>query len=220
MACPNGYTCGADGVCSGGIETQLAINVPTVTVSGSIIVNGATPMLNSSCATYPNETTANVTFVEQSHGYSFTFGSLCSDPTFGFSGTIYPGTYQVSVSGTSWANVPQANYVAIASVGISSNTANIAVNVPTVTVAGNIMVNGVPPTLNGSCATYPNETTANVTFVEQTHGYSFTLGSLCSDANFGFSGTIYPGTYQVSVSGTSWSNVPQANFVAIASVAI
>ncbi len=199
---------------------NVSIDVPTLNVSGTITVNGTAPTLNSECSSYPSETTANVAFVETTHGYSFTFSSLCGDPNFGFSGTIYPGTYQVSVSGTSWSNVPQSPYVAIASMGISSNTPNIALNVPTVSVAGSITVNGGTPTLNSQCSSYPSETTANVSFSELTHGYGFTFSSLCSDPNFRFSGTIYPGTYEVSVSGTSWSNVPQATYVAIASLGI
>ena len=194
--------------------------MPTVAVGGNITVNEVAPMLNSSCATYPNETTANVTFVEQTYGYSFAFGSLCDDATFGFSGTIYPGTYAVSVSGTSWSNVPQASYVAIASIAVFSNTSSLVLDVPIHNVAGHITVNGVMPALNSSCATYPGETTATVSFVEVTHDYSFDFNSLCSDPSFGFSGSVYPGTYRVSVSGTSWSNVPQASYTAVDDIAL
>ena len=49
-------------------------------------------------------------------------------------------------------------------------------------------------------------------FTEVSRGYSFTFGTQCRDADFSYSGDVYPGTYQIAASrgsSVSTSNLPR-----------
>ena len=74
--------------------------------------------MSAECANDSNLTTGSVNFTEVTYGYSFTFNSLCSDPTFGFSGTLYPGIYEVTVYGSQWSSLPTAGEVVVGALQI------------------------------------------------------------------------------------------------------
>ena len=81
----------------------------TVTVAGTVTLNGALPAISSSCAEFGAAATVN--FIETSSGDSFTAYVPCNSTTFAFSESVFPGTYRVTVSGGEGSNIPSAGYL-------------------------------------------------------------------------------------------------------------
>ncbi len=122
--CPAGYMCQKNGVCAGGSPTSVVLNVQTVSISGSVTVNGAVPVPDTTvCSTTKNPyyTKANVHLVETTKGYQFDFSlGDCQTPGFAFSGKIFPGTYRVSVrgyydtsTGKPFTSIPTTDFIAV-----------------------------------------------------------------------------------------------------------
>ncbi len=198
--CPMGYSCNAQGECVGGNSTGLVLNVDAVNVSGGISLNGAA--LVKTCST---SSPATIIFEEINLGYQLSLNAVC-DATASFTGTVYPGTYKVSVKGTSFSNLPQGTpYVVHPSLTITSPNNTLPLDVLAVNVNGGVTLNAAA--LVKTCST---SSPATVKFHEINQGYDLTLNSAC-DATASFTGTVYPGTYKVSVSGTSFSNLPQGS---------
>lgn len=195
--CPDGYTCDSRGVCSGGMPTGLTLDVKSVAVDGAITLNGALP--TTTCTT---SSPASVVFRETTKGYQFTMPVPCA-PTFAFSGSVYPGTYRVYVAGNSNSNLPTgSSFLAQSELVIDKSKSGVMLDVKTATVDGNILLNGAAPT--STCMT---ASPATVYLEETTIGYRFSVTVPCAPT-FAWTTTVYPGTYKVSVSGNTNSNLP------------
>jgi hypothetical protein len=191
-------------------QSNVALNVQSVTVSGTVTVNGAAPVATVSCN--DDYGIAEVTFIETTYGYEFTAIVPCANNAW--TATVYPGTYKVSVTGE-YSNLPTAAYVANPTLALTTSQSNVALDVQSVTVSGTVTVNGAAPVATVSCN--DDYGVAEVTLVETTYGYEFTAIVPC--ANNSWTATVYPGTYKVSVTG-EYSNVPTAAYVANPSLAL
>jgi hypothetical protein len=77
------------------------------------------------------------------------------------------------------------------------------------------------PSTSANCDATPSAQKAVVTFTETTHGAAFQVATICSAADFSWSGVVYPGTYRVTVTGVSGlSNIPNAPFLAMDGVQV
>ena len=91
----------------------LVLNVLTYQVSGTVLLNGATP--TSTCSSADR---ATVRFEDAVRGYVFAYTIPCppgggaSGAPFTFSGAIFPGSYRVTVTG-GLSNLPTQSYVAV-----------------------------------------------------------------------------------------------------------
>ncbi len=207
---------------TGGGAVGLAIDVKTSPVSGTVTLNGATPISNSTnCAVTATDTTdplGRVTLRETTLGYSFTTNLQgCGNTAATFSMTVYPGTYQVMVNGLN-SNLPGATFVATTAVVVNGAVADLAVDVKTSPVSGIVTLNGANPVSDSSsCAVTATDTSfprGVVTLTETTTGASFpTYLQGCTDATATFSVAVYPGTYKVTVVGES-SDLPFAPYTA------
>jgi hypothetical protein len=78
----------------------LALDVKTVSVSGTITMNGGAPQVSCYAA---GHSIAKVIFEETTLGYRIELLGRCSTSgstaPITFSGTVYPGTYKISVIG-------------------------------------------------------------------------------------------------------------------------
>jgi hypothetical protein len=211
-ACPAGYTCGTQATCEASQATPLVLNVQSVTVSGTVTLNGGPLTPQPGCAAGEYED-ANVTFVETTYGYSFTFHTDCTAQG-AFTGTLFPGTYKVSVANYD-SNLPDGSQVVEGALNLSTSQSGLVLNVQSVTVSGTVTLNGGPLTPQPGCAAGEYED-ANVTFVETTYGYSFTFHTDCT-AQGAFTGTLFPGTYKVSVANYD-SNLPDGSQIVISRV--
>jgi hypothetical protein len=210
--CPTGFSCDADGECAGGSASGIDLNLQTVTVSGTVTLNGAAPVANSYCgSSYP---LVNVSLTETTYGYSFTASAPCTGNTWSLS--VYPGTYKVYVEGGGGSNAPETWYVANPSLALTSSQSNIALDLKTITASGTVTLNGVAPVANSYCgSSYP---LANVNFTEVTYGYSFTTSPPCTSN--AWTVALYPGTYKVEIEGGGGSNAPETWYVANPSLAL
>jgi hypothetical protein len=200
--CPPGYACNGGGVCAGGDAGAIVLDVQTVAVSGSVTLNGAAP---ANCAWG-----VQVVFIEPSRGYEF-FMPL--DAGLHFSGTVYPGTYQVGVFGSqSGACWPASTWIALPALVVTQPVSGIVVDVPAMSVTGKVTLNGHVPTLPATCQT-GSGSSATILLTETTHGQTFLLHTPCADSGYRFSGLVYPGTYRVVVMGDG-ASIPGAGYLA------
>ena len=105
------------------------------------------------------------------------------------------------------------------SLAVSGSVANQALDIKTVQAAGTVTLNGVMPT-----STCPSSTTyskAAVHLTDAKQGYRFDFPITCAQADYAWSGAVYPSTYVVTVDGgDGYSNLPDASFVANGALAV
>jgi hypothetical protein len=207
-----------------GAVADLALDVKTSPVSGTVTLNGASPASNStSCAVTATGTgyaLGAVTLTETTQGYTYTANLQgCTNTTATFSTVVYPGTYEVTISGGSFSDLPSPPYVASRALVVNGAVADLAFDVKASPVSGTVTLNGANPVSNSSsCAlaatdrSYVNYTRGEVVLTEATQGYSFiTYLQGCTDTTATFSTMVYPGTYDVAVIGLL-SNLPSAGY--------
>ena len=205
----------------GGAVSGQALDVKTVTVAGTVTLNGAAPTPTSFCTSSPTSTQATVALSDAKSGYAFSFSVPCSSTTLAWSGTIFPGTYRVTVAGSpSYSTLPGAAFVARDSFAVAANAAAIALDVATASIAGTITLNGAAPTTSPGCSGNPTQSKATVHLANSKLGYSFDFDVPCSSSTFAWSGQLFPATYAVSVAGGSYSNLPSQAFVANGALAV
>src|SRR5206468_2995374 len=110
------------------------------------------------CAMNPDDYKARVTFRETTQGYTFQLYALCKDSGFAYSGTIFPGTYAVSVYGghyQGYSNLPFQDYIVEDALAVAANLAAKALDVKTLDIGGRITLNGAPPQVGPDCAMSP-----------------------------------------------------------------
>jgi hypothetical protein len=199
----------------------IVFDVQTFTVSGLVTLNGAAPTVGTSCSGNPQVATSDIQLVESTKGYVIDLYTRCGDPTFAFTGKLYPGSYVVrvnNINGTNYSNLPQApsagqSFVANAALIISADSSGLDFDVKTITISGHVTLNGAAPSVGTSCSGNPQVATADLQFTEKTLGYVTDLYTRCGDPTFAFTGKLYPGTYSVrinNINGTNYSNLPQA----------
>jgi len=194
----------------GGDRTGLAFDVRTHNVTGRITLNGAAPTRTCTSAS-----PATVRFVDAARGYNLALAAAC-DTAFSFAGQVYPGTYRVTVVGTTYSNLPRdSEYMVDPAFVVGGDRTGLAFDVRAVLVSGTITLNGRMPT-----RTCTSASPATVRFVDATRNYDMALAAAC-DAGFSFAGLLYPGTYRVSVVGTTYSNLPRdSEYVALPALVV
>jgi len=200
---------------------NLALDVKTASVGGTVTLNGAAPTTTAACTGNASAAKATVHLVDATHGYRFDLHVPCSSSTFQWGGSVFPGTYAVSVDGDpSYSNVPSSPFVANQALAVSGTVANQALDIKTVNAAGTITLNGAAPT--ASCpAVSAAYTKAVVHLSDKKSGYHFDIPVGCDQTDWAWSGAVFPGTYAVSVDGgDGYSNLPQTAFVANPSLAV
>jgi hypothetical protein len=220
--CPSGYSCDAQGVCTGGNGAAIGIDVKTVAVAGTVTLNGAAPSTLPSCNPNPTASKATVHLVDVARGYSFDLPVPCSTTTFAWSGVVFPGNYKVTVTGDSnYSSLPINSFVANSSLEVKADAQNLALDVKTASVGGTVTLNGAAPTTDPACTANATAAKATVHLYDATNGYHFDLDVPCSSATFAWGGVVFPGTYVLSVDGDrSYSNVPETAFIANKSLAV
>ncbi len=186
--------------------SNLALDVQSVTVSGTLLSNGVPAKPNTDCydgnGAYPR---GRVRFIEVDHGYQFDFDLFCSHATgFPWQLTVFPGTYRVLAGGyPDTTNLPGRDQVIHQALVVDGPLSNLTLDVESVTVSGTLLSNGVPAKPNVDCydgnGAYPR---GRVRFIEVEHGYQFDFDLFCSHATgFPWQLTVFPGTYRVLAGG-------------------
>ena len=203
-------------------QPNLALDVKTVTVGGTVTVNGQPPTAEYQSS----QTGASIHFADDTQGYSFSAFAACTAAPgaacpLTFTGPVYPGTYRVTVSGTYLNEFPGAAFIANPQLVVNANQPALALDVKTVTAGGTVTVNGQPPTAEYQSS----QTGASIHFSDAAQGYSFSAFAACTAAPgascpLTFTGPVYPGNYRVSISGTYLNEFPGAAFIANPQLAI
>src|SRR5262245_35756582 len=213
-ACPATFTC-FRAACVDGDELALALDVKTVHVSGTITASGQIP--TQTCAA-PTDVRGQVLFWEESGRGSFTLPIPCAgaaDP-FTFEGTVFAGVYRVAVMGVA-SSLPAYSITVDTALEIRADAAGLAWDVAMHHVSGTLTQNGQVPAQ--PCVAGVNR--AQVLLEEKTLGYLFSLPLPCDPPGtpFAFSGSVAPGTYEVSVSGEN-SSIPSIRHVVEAALVV
>ena len=181
------------------------LDVKTIPVSGKVTVNGVEAKNGPDCSGDPGQDKVEVTFRSDT-GATFRSRLSCSDASFDFTTTVYPGTYSVRVAGLSQAgsrvsDIPTVGYLAVASLPISTAITGKTLDVKTVQLTGKLTLNGADTKNGPDCIAEPNADKAEVALFDAANGYGFTIPLSCTSTDFGFAATLYPGTYYVTVRG-------------------
>jgi hypothetical protein len=195
-------------------------------VGGDVTLNGATPVDGASCAGNPTLNKVSVVFTQQSTGNKLTFYVPCSASTYAFTGQVPSGSYEVQVNGLSsvYTNLPYSavGYIANPSLSVTAAATALSFDVKATTVTGTVSLNGALPIDGSSCASLPTVPKAYVLLTEKTLGYTFSLPVPCSSATYGYTGLVYNGSYQVTVSGSSaaYTSLPSTSGLVIPEIQI
>src|SRR6185312_7264476 len=132
-----------------------------------------------------------------------------SGGTATYTGTIYVDSYDVSVIGGGYGNLPSYTVAVGTNVGVTGNsTLNFDVQTPQqITVSGQITHNGSAAICQSGYSGYE---AGQITFKSQTSSnYDTTLSIECqSGGTATYTGTIYVDSYDVSVIGGGYGNLP------------
>ena len=197
------------------------LDVKAQAVTGNVTLNGSTPSdVGTRCSSYPAETKAFVTFIDKDKDYAFTINIPCSSNTYAFTGSLYPGTYEVRTHGTQFSNIPEGGFLS-GQLVVAGPIPGQVFDVKTLALSGTVTLNGAAPTDIGTeCLNHPNDVKATVELTDKAKGHVITANIPCSSATFAFATAIYPGTYDIRVKGTNRSTLPAAGFQVAAARAI
>ena len=114
------------------------------------------------------------------------------------------------------SSLPGAPYVIDENFVVTGDRAGLVFDVRTVAVSGLVLQNGAMPT-----STCSSSARATVRFVDTRRNYDISIPVPCNGANtpFTFSGSVYPGTYRVTVAG-GLSSLPGAPYVVYESLSL
>ncbi len=214
--CPSGYSC-ADGVCVGGDRGAVGLQLHTTTVSGRILLEGAAPVASEDCYDY----TTAVSFSDLRTGASTTALVSCTDPDYGFSAVLTPGTWSVSM----WkyrsedSNLPDGMFVLEQALEVGpEGRSGVELDLRMVRVSGRVLLQGQAPQASEDCYDY----TTTVAFVETTTGTSAFALVPCDSTEFAYALEVPEGSYDVRVSKyrIDDSNLPDGTVVAATALQI
>jgi hypothetical protein len=221
ISCPQGFSC-SGGACVGGSAQNLVLNLVTHTVSGSIKLDGQTPLAGASCSGNPTATMANVSFASRL-GTTSRVRIPCGATGFTFSAQLPADTYTVTVAddGATYSNLPTGTFVVNPALAVTGPQSNLGLDLRTVPVSGVIQLNGQTPQVGPSCSGNPTATMANAWFYSDT-GSVARAPIPCSATTFSFSTRLPTGTWRAVVSddGSTYSNLPTGSFVVNPNLAI
>ena len=225
---PGAAYVGSTGLAVSAAVANLAYDVKTFSVSGAVTLNGANPV-SSDTSCYASGTATNfprgsVVLTDAAQGISFRADLQgCTNTAATFSTNVFPGTYKVTVAGSS-SNLPGAAYVGSTGLAVSAAVANLAYDVKTFSVSGAVTLNGANP-VSSDTSCYASGTATNfprgsVVLTDAAQGISFRADLQgCTNTAATFSTNVFPGTYKVTVAGSS-SNLPGAAYVGSTGLAV
>jgi hypothetical protein len=192
QGCPSGYVCNASGKCSGGNPVGLAFDEKTISVGGTVTLNGG-PITDCTAL----NGIGSLQFTETTTGVVLSAGLVCSNGTGAatFSTKMIPGTYKVTVGNNPLAGLV-FGYQLANNLALPASNTSLAFDEKTISVGGTVTLNGGPITdctaLNGI---------GSLQFTETTTGVVLSAGLVCSNGTGAatFSTKMIPGTYKVTV---------------------
>ncbi len=200
-ACPDGFTCNADGACVGDLD-EVVIDVPAVPVSGSLTLFGEPAVVQGQCD--PAEGLGTVKFVAlgpTNEGYVSMQLPCDGGP---FEGVLVPGSYNYEVYSRDLGledEVVQLGTVVV------DTARTIDIDLTWVRVAVTVTRNGLPYSTSASCSNGGNLDAALLTFVDITRGNTVLAWLPCTSGPGEID--IPPGTYDITIIA-AFTDLPDA----------
>jgi hypothetical protein len=190
---------------------DLHVNHVSALVSARVTINGADPRaIDTTRCNAVRGGRAAVRLVDVARGYDVSLlGSGCTDASVSW-GIVYPGTYQVTVEPTAYAERFPYRVIHDPLV-VTGGRVALALDVPRALVRGEVTVNGVQPVTTQplDCPTTDGrDGRAWIRFTSRELGSDVVVTTTgCTGAAL-FEAALMPGTYDVDVYGLGSSNVP------------
>jgi hypothetical protein len=175
-------------------------------VSGAVTLDGKAPATGT-CAS-PTDVKASVVFENADGTPAFSIAIPCSATDYGFSGWVLPGTYKISVVGGPGSSLSPKPYVVDRARVIATPVTGLMLDVrKTITVSGSVTLNGAAPQ---ECApgAGAGSDKGTVMFRNTTTGTLDYVILYCGTPGFAYTIDLFPGTYEVGVSGGVGTDVP------------
>lgn len=169
---------------------DLAHDVTTYPISGTVTLNGQVPGQPASC----RGSRGHVSLESTADGaQAIQIPCAAAGTPFTFSGVVYAGSYVVTVTGQN-SDLPNQTFRPGLSLDVGAPVADLALDVTAHPVAGTVTLNGAAP---AACI---GAIWGQVSMYEAKKGYSFNVDVPCAGGAFAFAALLYPGTYGVWVS--------------------
>ncbi len=202
--CPNGYSCGANGVCEQGNANQLVLDVKTVKVNGTVTVNGSPLIAGANCSASTGA--GAVIFTDTQAGTLLSTPIDCAANTFNLDLPL--GTYRVSLKGAGASNLPNGESVVLPRWVLLGDVLNLKLNTDPVAVSGRVTLNGQSPLNESTCPAEEMTALGHVAFIDSHSQVALTGALSCSDGALTFQASLPAGTYQVTVTGDENTKLP------------
>ncbi|TXD36965.1 hypothetical protein FRC98_09495 [Lujinxingia vulgaris] len=191
-------------------RTDLLFDIATHLVRGELLRNGEPPTFDDTVFTR----CVNVHFVEPTLGYEFTQEFRCDAFNEGFDieMLLYPGTYDVYVSGVGDV-MPQLRGRIIEGLEVNADINDLTVDATVHTIAGRVLKNGAAPTIAPGGAAF----CAMLSITDLEGGASHGIDLPCTDdAPFIFERLMFESTYALAITTHAdfVTDVPDAPFLA------
>lgn len=203
FGCPDGFQCDAEGVCAGGALSGLSLDVPTVSVSGEIRLDGQVPVKGAFCDA-DQKIMARVRFQDLETSAYVDIPVRCVQGDFSFGGRVRPSVYRVAVVGlgAGWSNLPNGTVYVKDRLVVAEDITGLSLEPMTVLLEGSLLVNGAPPTTGASCTGQGAATKAHLSFFDKMTANRVLLPVRCDAAGHAFSGRLPKGEYALTVTGS------------------
>lgn len=169
---------------------DLAYDVTTYPISGTVTLNGQVPGQPASCRGSRGHVSLESTV---DPAQAIQIPCAAAGTPFTFSGVAYAGSYVVAVAGQA-SDIPSQTFRPGLTIDVAAPVVDLALDVTAHPVTGTVTLNGAAP------AACTGATWGEVSMYEAKKGYSFNIDVPCAGGAFAFAALLYPGTYGVWVS--------------------
>jgi hypothetical protein len=182
--------------------------VSTVTVAGTIAIDGVAPTPTSMCS--PTSTSAQVRVtLADADGAHYSTSIPCSVSTGAFTMKVAQGTYQLVAEGEGQTSFPSSAVLMQKDLNVAAAVMGSAWNVVTKPVTGTLLIDGVPPTPTSGCSSTSDQ--VSLSFVGAA-GDEYSASIPCVVSTGAFMLKLPPGTYRVLAHGLGSTTFPSGTY--------
>ena len=198
-------------------QSNLTLDVKTVSVDGKVTLDGRNPIGASCSATNPRGRVVLTDTQNPAAVFTLDLEGCQAGTEATFSGVVFPGTYRAVVRGVA-SDLPKADFVANAALAIPTAQTNVVLDVKTVSIAGKMTLNGSNPiSTHSSCRDTDRDSYSyRGVLIWIGHNvaasYLLPLWGCQAGTEATFAGTVFPDIYWVGVFGGVYSDIPGGTY--------
>ncbi len=213
---PSGTFLVNPGLAVGMSNASVALDVDTVTASGTVTFDGGLFDAGPSTTCDPSAPLVDVLFANQTNGSIFFAGIPCGSTNDSYSLLLQQGTYAVAVdTSAAYGDLPAGTWPLSPSFSVGQTNAAAAFDLDPVVVGGTVTFDGGSLGEGSGCiAGSPTAVKLEITFADML-GLQAHEANIPCDADAGsFSVLLVPGAYRVAATAyAAQSNVPAGVYV-------